>query len=88
MMNIGEKHLYDWQYGRAGHFITHLMECISRADRKNTAKLKLAFPEEVEAYEKYSNEDGYWSDLKLRITDFYNKGFDVPEVSSLQVKNG
>ncbi len=87
MITRGEQHLYDWQYGTAGHFITHLMECISRADRTNTKLLKLSYPEHVEAYDKYHNEAGYWTDLKTRMKVFRTTRHNVPDIDTLKVVN-
>ena len=39
----------DFQFREIGDFFRFLFEAISRADDKNTEKLRLGFPEEVDA---------------------------------------
>jgi len=63
-MNIGEEHLYKWQHGMLGDFMKALFTAICRADGDNMQKLEKAFPEEVEAYRRFSEEAGYWDKIK------------------------
>jgi len=63
-MNIGEEHLYKWQYGMLGGFMKALFSAICKADGDNIQKLKKAFPEEVEAYRRFSEESGYWDKIR------------------------
>lgn len=62
----GERKLVDWQYNLHGGFYTALWKAISCADSMNTARLMLAFPEEVAAYQAFSFMKGYWENVKLR----------------------
>jgi hypothetical protein len=63
-MTSGERKLCEYKAGMTGHFFTSLFECMCYADRENLGKLGTAFPEEVEAYYRYHNEDGYWQKLE------------------------
>ena len=69
MKNVtdAEYELYYWQYSDGDNFSSRLFKTIAKADTKNLNKLALGFPEEVDAYRRYANEDGYWDDLKKRI---------------------
>lgn len=78
--------LYEWQYDTLGSFFKGLYTIISKSDTKNRAKLRLAYPEEVEAVDKYQHEEGYWKDVKLKMKLFQNKDFNVPEINQLQTK--
>jgi len=57
-------HLCDWQYGASGSFMTQIMNAISNADGHNRARIAIGFPEEVEAYNRFANESGYWPALE------------------------
>ena len=59
MLNDGEKHLYEYNHGMAGGFMSLLFDAIFKADPFNKAKLALGFPEEVEAVRKWQNQTGY-----------------------------
>lgn len=61
MLNEGEVELYYWQMRRSGSFSTALFDMIAKADIHNQSKLALGFPEEVEAFQRYQNEKGYWA---------------------------
>ena len=56
----GEQFIYDWQYRRLGHFKVALVTAIAKADDYHRAKLRLAFPEEVDAYVAYAEQSGWW----------------------------
>ena len=60
----GEQFIYDWQYGYSGSFYKSLQEAMSKADSKNTGKLKLGFPEEVEAMWNFQNTAGWWEAIE------------------------
>ncbi len=45
----------EYQYGQSGDFFSHLFRAIMQADSKNTEKLRLAFPEEVDAYDLWAH---------------------------------
>jgi len=63
----GEKFIVDWQYRMGGSFCMALVEVIGRADIGNLAKLKKGFPDEVEAFENYTQVSGWWESLKEKI---------------------
>ena len=63
-LTVGEIRFIDYQNGRSGSFYTCLFRAIERADMENQKKLKLGFPSEVEAYQRYSDEHGYWEEVQ------------------------
>ena len=68
-MTKGERKLCDFMYKKSGGFYTSLWEAILKADRNNLFLIGMGFPEEVEAYTKYSGIDGYWDKLE---TEYLN----------------
>lgn len=62
-----EKDLYYWVYEQLGSFSTYLFKAIANADSSNLFKLSKGFPEEVQVYKRYANEEGYWVNLKTRV---------------------
>lgn len=51
-----EAHMADILAGRHGNwFSAELMRLIAKADRENRERLRLAFPDHVEAYERWVN---------------------------------
>lgn len=62
-----EMELYYWQYDRTGSFLKYLFNAISVADTVNRARLKMSYPNEVEAVWRYKNEPGYWENLEQRM---------------------
>lgn len=64
-MNPGEEKLCDWKHDRSGSFYKALFELIAKADGFNQARLYLGFPEEVKAFQRYHNEEGYWQKLDV-----------------------
>lgn len=68
-LNSGERHLIEWQYNCGGFFFTMLWNAISRADDGNLARLSLGFPEDVEAYLRFRDEEGYWGNLQWLATE-------------------
>jgi hypothetical protein len=62
-----EKDLYYWVHDQLGSFSTHLFKAIASADTSNLNKLSKGFPDEVQVYKRYANEENYWADLKQRI---------------------
>lgn len=65
-MNLGEVRLCQFYLGFMDwkSFFGFLFQAIAKADDENRARLKKAFPEEVEAHGRYKTEDGYWERLK------------------------
>jgi hypothetical protein len=55
-----------FQAGTAGSFTESLIRTIMKADRHNTEKLRLGFPELTSVVYRYQNEAGYWEDLSSR----------------------
>lgn len=66
-MTEGEKHLCEFEYEMSGSFYTHLFNAIMKADGYNMTRLSLAFPEEVQAVNRFRNEDGYWEKLQMEF---------------------
>jgi len=56
----GELFIFDWQYQRLGSFKTALIDAIIKADNPNRNKLEIVFPDEVAAYRRFANENGWW----------------------------
>lgn len=65
-MDNQEEIILKWQYGRFGDFFTLLMKAISCADKDNLTRLKLAFPDHVTAYERYTTESEWWSSVQAK----------------------
>lgn len=65
-MTEGERHLVEFMNDMSGSFFTHLFQAIFKADRANLERMRLSFPEEVQAVIRYQNEDGYWDKLQER----------------------
>lgn len=63
----GEVDLYYWQYNKLGGFMTKIFDAMSVADNTNLKKLSKAYPEQVAAYRRYCNENGYWNNIKDRM---------------------
>jgi hypothetical protein len=66
-ITYGERRLLEWQYRLSGDFYKALWEAISRADETNLMKLYAGFPDEVHAFQMYSEVSGYWDELQERI---------------------
>ena len=62
-----ERELYFYTRGTAGGFYTKLVDAFMHADGENTARLLMAFPEELVPVHKYRSEEGYWEGLQKRI---------------------
>ena len=77
----GEKFVYSWQYQMLGSFMASLAIAISLADEKNTAKLALSFPEEVEAMGNFCNTSGWWDNLREKVQAMKEKNHDESNVS-------
>lgn len=58
-----------WQYEMYGDFYMALFKAIMRADEVNRQKLSIAFPIEVEAYRRYTNESGWWEKVHAKVND-------------------
>lgn len=65
-LNKGERFIYDWQYHMSGGFFGALADLLSRADDRNLSKLSEGFPDEVDAYIRYSREAGWWESVKQK----------------------
>lgn len=76
--NLTEEEMFivRWQYRMLGSFETALIECIKMADDKNLLNLSCGFPIEVLGYMKYTQEKGWWNEVKkkaLRIEEIKEK---------------
>ena len=47
------------------------------ADRANLGRLRRAFPDDVEAFVRFSREEGYWEDVYFRATG--KQLYEVPK---------
>lgn len=65
-MTEGECHLFEFMNDMSGSFFTYLFQAIFKADRANLERMRLSFPEEVQAVIRYQNEDSYWGKLQER----------------------
>lgn len=66
-LTAGETFILHWQYGILGSFGKGLAVAIARADEGNLARLRLGFPDEVDAYIAFSRESGWWERLQQRV---------------------
>lgn len=78
-ITIAEKEFMYFHAGTSGSFTTALINAMLRADRINTAKLKLGFPELGEVVDRYKNESGYWEDLCSRWEHTIKNTSTAPE---------
>lgn len=60
----GETFILHWQFRMLGGFKTKLAEAIAKADEGNLARLRLGFPDEVDAFKSFSREPGWWEQLQ------------------------
>ena len=63
----GEQFIYDWQYKRLAGFYSYLAQAIENADSHHQCLLSEGFPEEIEAYRRYTKTRGWWQEVELRI---------------------
>jgi len=61
-----ERAIVEWQYGMSGDFARTLMDAIARADTTNLNLLRLGFPNEVEGFERFSRESGWWERVQSK----------------------
>lgn len=47
-----------WQNGTGDWFTVKLLALIAKADGQNRERIRLGFPQEVEAYERWYSSDG------------------------------
>ena len=67
----GEAFIYKWQFRMLGSFKSALRTAIAYADDKNIEKLRVGFPVEVDAWEKYKGkEKGWWNKVQAKVKDF------------------
>lgn len=65
---VGAQKLIEWQFGMTGGFYTSLFHLIRQADDTNRARLRLAFPDEVDAFQQYHYVEGWWPDVMEKLT--------------------
>jgi hypothetical protein len=64
----GERFIWDWQHDRSGSFMALLGSAIAKADVGNRHKLSLGFPDEVEAMNRFQNEEGWWTEVEKKVS--------------------
>jgi hypothetical protein len=78
-LNVGEIELLQWQYGGdLGSFKGALWKAIQTADLNNLDRLAAGFPDQVEAYRRFSYEAGYWEGVLIRSGLVTSKPVDTP----------
>ena len=63
----GERFIADWQLGHHGNFMKALRVAMDCADMENLSRLALGFPEEAQAYNRFSTQQGWWEDLAKKL---------------------
>jgi hypothetical protein len=63
-----------YKLGRAGSFMTSLIDTIFKADDTNRKKIAKGYPELIEVIDRYNREKGYWADLVERWNESYPNG--------------
>lgn len=61
-----ESDLVFWNNDKAGGFTQSLFNLIAKSDAGNRYRLSLGFPEHVDVYDRYQNEEGYYEMLLER----------------------
>lgn len=59
--------VFKWQYGYHGDFFMSLFNSIALADDTNIERFVPGFPVEVEGYKKYTQELGWWTNVKNKM---------------------
>ncbi len=60
----GERFVFEWQYRMACDFTLLLAKTIDKADSFNREKLRLGYPEEVEAMINFYQTEGWWEKVQ------------------------
>lgn len=68
-----EWELYYWSVGTAGSFYTSLVNTFMLADGQNSARMLMAFPDELGPVHRYRHESGYWEGLRAKIKNNQSK---------------
>ena len=63
----GEQFVLDYMMGTVGHFFKAIGDAAQHADGRNLARLREAFPDEVDALMCYRNEEGWAQALQVKI---------------------
>jgi len=66
-LNQGEIKFLEYKLGMSGAFYRGLFELYFKADRFNKRILLNAWPQEMEAVDRFSNESGYWDELQKKV---------------------
>jgi len=66
-LTVEERIVYEWQYDLDGGFRHSLMNAISKADGDNLECLRKGFPIHVRAYERFSQERGWFESIQKRM---------------------
>lgn len=74
MLTTEEQFVYEWQYGMLGDsFKGVLAKLIAKSDTGNRAKLKKAFPNEVEGIHNFQTKEGWWGNVQDKVEAQYGK---------------
>lgn len=65
-LTAGEEQLVKWQFRMQGDFYSALWKAIMLADEGNLDRLAEGFPDDVDAYKRFSRVSGYWKDVCKR----------------------
>lgn len=72
-LSRGTNFVIEWKYGYAGGFHNLLADTICHADTFNRARLKLSFPNEVDAMNNYMNVPGWWEEVVKKMEEIRNE---------------
>lgn len=73
-LSRSEQFAYDWQYRRLGDsFDGILAKLISKSDSGNRAKLRKAFPDEVDGITNFQAKEGWWDNVQKTIKEKQEK---------------
>ena len=62
----GEAELVRWAYREQNEFQSALWDAIARAEEDDRMALSMGYPEEVEAFVRYYQENGYWQEIQKK----------------------
>lgn len=66
-LTTGEAFVLKWQTRRLSGFFESLAKVIEAADETNLERLRQAFPEEVEAVQRFWTQTGWWRNLQEKV---------------------
>ena len=66
-LNMGEIELLHWQYDSPmSVFKTQLWKAITCADNANLGRLKVGYPDQIQAYISFVGDPKFWPDVLIR----------------------